>query len=95
MPMAVYEPRWLRCRTPEGEVKALAFTLDRTHPSHTGAIADDQMLNILRCAKGRYGTTLEYLIETHRGLQAAGIHDAEVARLVQLARREGLSASAA
>lgn len=35
MVTAVYDPRWLTCHTP-GPVKALAFTLSRKSPSHTG-----------------------------------------------------------
>ena len=35
MPIPVYEPRWLLCHTPDGPVRALAFTLARSSPSHT------------------------------------------------------------
>lgn len=90
MPMAVYQPRWLRCATPGGNVEALAFTLDRRHPSHTGELDDSTMVNILRHARGRYGSTLDYLVQTHHGLAAAGIEDREVARLVALAHGAGL-----
>lgn len=90
MPMPVYEPRWLRCSTDAGEVHALAFTLDRRHPSHTGVLDDPTMLNILRHARGRYGSTLDYLVQTHLGLVSVGIEDREVARLVALARGAGL-----
>jgi cation transport protein ChaC len=41
MPNAVYDPRWLPCRTPHGAVKALAFTLSRQSPHHTGELAPD------------------------------------------------------
>ena len=36
MPNAVYDARWLPCRTPQGTVQALGFTLDRRSPSFTG-----------------------------------------------------------
>ena len=29
MPNGIYDPKWLPCRTPQGVVRALAFTLDR------------------------------------------------------------------
>src|SRR5690606_4852504 len=35
MPNPVYDPKWLRVRTPQGEVSALAFTLLRRSPSYT------------------------------------------------------------
>src|SRR5574337_481698 len=35
MVLGVYDPRWLACQTPQGPVRALAFTLSRNSPSHT------------------------------------------------------------
>lgn len=86
MPTGVYDPRWLPCRTPAGTVRALAFTLDRTSPAHTGELADNELLEILRHARGRYGSTLEYLLETAASLRARGIRDREIERLERLAR---------
>lgn len=37
MPNAVYDPRWLPCRTPHGAVKALAFTRSRAKARITPA----------------------------------------------------------
>lgn len=90
MPTGVYDPRWLPCRTPDGPVRALGFTLSRRSPNYTGPIADAAMLAILREARGRYGRTLDYLLETARCLAGCGIRDREIERLVQLARRHGL-----
>jgi cation transport protein ChaC len=87
MPTGVYDPKWLACRTPHGPVRALAFTLSRSSPNHTGALPDDEMLAILREARGRYGSTLEYLLETAESLRRCGIRDREIERLVQLAAR--------
>jgi cation transport protein ChaC len=49
------------------------------------------LLDILRKARGRFGTTLEYLSETACALQACGIHDREITRLMNVARRAGLA----
>ena len=87
MPTGVYDPRWLACRTAPGEVQALAFTLSRRSPQHTGRLADAQLLDILRHARGRYGSTLEYLLETARALRSRGVRDREVERMVELASR--------
>lgn len=92
MPTGVYDPKWLSCRTTQGRVNALAFTLSRSSPAHTGPIPDAQMLEILRCAIGRYGSTLEYLLETANSLRGCGIRDADIERLVGLARRHALTA---
>jgi cation transport protein ChaC len=92
MPTGVYDPKWLSCRTALGSVNALAFTLSRSSPAHTGAIADAQMVEILRHATGRYGSTLEYLLETANSLRSCGIRDTDIERLVELARRHALTA---
>jgi cation transport protein ChaC len=63
----------------------LAFTLHRSSPGHTGRLGDSQMQQILAHARGRYGTTLEYLRETALELRRRGIRDREVERLMRLA----------
>lgn len=90
MPIPVYDPRWLLARTPQGTVPALAFTLSRHSPSWTGPIGDEQMVDILRHARGRYGSTLDYLLQTAHALRAHGVHDREIERLVRLAGHHGL-----
>ncbi|MDP1693592.1 MAG: gamma-glutamylcyclotransferase [Burkholderiaceae bacterium] len=91
MPTGVYDPRWLACHTAHGPVQAMAFTLSRRSPQHTGRLPDGQLLDILRHARGRYGSTLEYLLETARALQDRGVRDREIERLVALARRHRLA----
>lgn len=90
MPNGVYEPKWLRCETAAGPVRALAFTLSRRSPSWTGEISDAELVHIFRHARGRYGTTLDYLLRTVQGLREHGIHDAELERQVHLATHNGL-----
>jgi len=90
MPTGVYDPRWLACRSPDGPVSALAFTLDRSSPGHTGSLPDERLVDILRSASGRYGSTLDYLVETANSLRNCGIRDREIERLVALARQQGL-----
>ena len=90
MVTGVYDPRFVQARTPQGVVSALTFTLSRRSPQCHERLDDAQMLEILRHARGRFGTTLEYLVETARALRAHGVHDREVERLVRLAARHGL-----
>lgn len=90
MVTGVYTPRWLRCQTPSGPVSALGFTLSRRSPSFTGRLSDADMVHILRHARGRFGTTLDYLVRTEQALRQHGMADAESRRLVQLARSQGL-----
>ena len=91
MPNGVYDPRWLRCQTPGGEVIALGFTLSRRSPNFTGRLDDLELLHILRHANGRYGSTLDYLVRTAEALHHHRMCDRESARLLALARHQGLA----
>jgi cation transport protein ChaC len=91
MPTGVYDPRLLPVRTAQGVVPALAFTLSRRSEACLPRLPDEEMLGILRHARGRYGTTLDYLAETAVALRERGVHDREIERLMALARRHGLA----
>ena len=90
MPTGVYDPKWLPCRTAHGPVNALAFTLSRRSPSYVPRLTDEETVQILRAASGRYGTTLQYLVETAHCLRERGVRDREIERLVRLAREHQL-----
>lgn len=81
----VYDPRWLPCRTAQGTVRALAFTLSRKSPSHTGELSEQEYRRIFQQAQGIYGTTRDYAQATFDELQRLGIHDQALARLLTLA----------
>ena len=91
MPTGVYDPRWLPCRTAQGPITALGFTLSRRSPNFTGRLSDAELLQVLRQASGRYGTTLDYMLHTAQALRARGMLDRELARLEALARAAGLA----
>ena len=91
MPTGVYDPRLVPTRTPQGPVRALTFTLSRRSPACLPPLDDATLLDILRTARGRYGTTLEYLVETAGALHACGIQDREITRLMHVAQRAGLA----
>ncbi|HZF80503.1 MAG TPA: gamma-glutamylcyclotransferase [Rubrivivax sp.] len=91
MPTGAYDPRWVACQTARGPVQALAFTLSRSSPSYTGRLTEAQLVDVLSRACGRYGSTLDYVSETARSLQACGIRDRGVMALMALARRHGLA----
>jgi glutathione-specific gamma-glutamylcyclotransferase len=88
MPLATYDPKWIVCQTNHGPVKALAFTLSRKSPSHTGLLTEAEYRRIFAEAQGRYGTTLDYAHRTHEELRRHNIRDRALERLLQLARSE-------
>ena len=87
MVTAVYDPRWLVCETPQGPVKALAFTLSRKSPSHTGELTEEEYRAILNHAEGIYGTTLDYAHRTLEELKRHDIRDRRLERLLKLIQR--------
>ena len=86
MVTGVYDPRWLTCHTPDGPVQALAFTLSRHSPNHTGELPDHEVRRIFEQAAGRYGTTRDYAHSTYEELKSHGIHDRALGRLIALTR---------
>ena len=87
MPNAVYDPKWLRCQTVHnGEktfVNALAFTLSKSSPDHTGVLPHAEFQKIFAEASGRYGTTRDYAQQTYDGLKKVGIHDRALGDLLR------------
>lgn len=88
MPNGVYDPKWLRCRTVHrsqpSDVRALAFTLSRRSPSHTGLLSEQTYKQIFSDACGRYGTTRDYAQSTYDKLREIGIHDRTLGKLLAL-----------
>jgi cation transport protein ChaC len=88
MALAVYDPRWLVAHTPQGPVRALAFTLSRHSPSHTGELSEEEYRTIFAEAAGKYGTTHDYAHRTLEELKRHDIRDRNLERLLKLIRRE-------
>jgi glutathione-specific gamma-glutamylcyclotransferase len=87
MTMAVYDPRWLACHTSHGPVTALAFTLSRKSPSHTGVLTEEDYRLIFSQSSGIYGTTLDYAHRTLEELRRHNIRDRGLERLLKLTQR--------
>ena len=88
MKKTVYDPRWLSCQTTQGPVSALAFTLSRRSPSHTGVLEPEQYRRIFMEASGIYGTTYEYAHRTLEELRRHDIHDKGLEKLLKLIERD-------
>jgi len=86
MTLAVYDPRWLTADTPQGRVRALAFTLSRKSPSHTGELSEAEYRAIFAAATGIYGTTLDYAHRTLEELRRHDIRDRNLEKLLRLIR---------
>lgn len=76
MAMGSYRPSWLPCALANGQrVAALSFVMRRDAPAYAGKLPDAVVQTVLGCARGRYGTTLEYVSRTVKALRDHGIPD--------------------
>ena len=79
----VYDMRLLPVRTGYGIRRVYAFTVRRDHPDYAGRLSPDETARIIAGAVGRRGACRDYLADTERHLQALGIADAPLSRLVE------------
>src|SRR5690606_14503062 len=83
MPSGDYLPRWLRCTTTQGDVRALCFIMDRSSPGYAGHLSREEVLAAIRRSTGRYGHCTEYVASTARALREHGIADRRLEQIVQ------------
>ena len=81
MVTGAYKPTWVKARTDEGTVHAIAFVADRLRDSYATGLSEDDVVRILGSGAGFFGTCGEYLAQTMTGLAARGIRDAGLQRL--------------
>ena len=67
------------------QVRALAYTVERAHPSYAGRLDLARQASIIRGARGTSGDNLDYLFNTVRLLAALGIREPDIERLSGLA----------
>lgn len=84
MSTGAYLPRWLKCSTDQGDVKALVFVMNRANPAYISALPEEELVAIVRRATGRYGACIDYVVETARALRGAGIRDSRLESIAAL-----------
>ncbi len=86
MPSGAYIPRWLKCRTEQGAISALAFTMNRNTDAYVRGLPIDRLISIVRNAHGSYGPCIEYVLETAQALKQSNIQDQRLQTLVRALR---------
>jgi cation transport protein ChaC len=66
------------------EVMALAFLVERAHPSYAGALPLARQMQLIRGAAGQAGSNIDYLVSTLAHLGELGIRERELERLLGL-----------
>ncbi len=87
MVTAIYQARWVRCQTAQGDVRAMTFTLPKESERYCCELSPAQYHDIFRHANGRFGSTLEYAQQTEASLRALGIIDRQLQRVLRHAPR--------
>lgn len=65
------------------ELEALCYIADRAHPQYAGRLSLEAQARLVRSAVGRAGANVDYVLNTARHLEEAGIHDVELMALAQ------------
>ena len=84
----VYREAQVLARLEDGSgrhVQAVAFVVERRHPSYAGRLPLAVQVRLIRAARGVSGCNLTYLVSTVRHLQRLGVRERELERLLALA----------
>ena len=81
MVTAAYTPRWVTAATPDGPVRAITFTIDRTQRNYAGRLTEDETARVLAHARGQLGSCADYFRSTFEHLVEPGIRDRGLAAL--------------
>jgi cation transport protein ChaC len=83
MSLGSYRPRWLDCHAGGDRFPVLAFIVNRACSGYAGKLPLDAMVHSLATARGKFGSSAEYLFQTQATLESHGIRDARVKRLAE------------
>lgn len=83
-----YVPTWVRTTTEEGDVYAIAFTINREHERYAEKMSDEKAAEVIARAAGRIGPCRDYLLNTVEHLDQLGIHDRAMKRLAERVKRQ-------
>ena len=83
----VYIPRWLTVKTGEGPVLGAGFVVDRSHLQYAGRLGLEETVDLVLQGHGQGGACAEYLANTVHHLDALGLADASLRRLLRAVER--------
>ena len=86
MSLGSYPPRWLEGHAGPDRFPVLAFIANRHCSGYAGRLPLDEMVQSLATARGKFGSSAEYLFQTQAALESHGIRDERVRRLAERVR---------
>jgi len=84
MVTGAYDPQWVKVRSDQGMIHAIAFLINRRHPRYAGLLPEDQVVETVARASGVIGPCADYLFNTVEHLEKLGIHDRALRQLRNL-----------
>ena len=79
----VYVPAWVRVETEHDIFHAATFVVDSAHEQYAGRLGEAEVAAIVARGRGNTGTNSEYLANTVRHLEALGLGDRALRRLLR------------
>ena len=83
MSLRSYHPRWLELHAGAERIPVLTFIVNRACSGYAGRLPVEAMVRSIATARGKYGSSAEYLFQTQATLESHGILDAGVKRLAE------------
>ncbi|CAM4296001.1 gamma-glutamylcyclotransferase [Kerstersia similis] len=83
MSTGCYQPSWLRCSSDTGDIRALSFVMNRSHPGYITGLSQEEQIAIILGASGSCGPCSDYVLETAKALRQANILDEQLDRLAR------------
>ncbi len=83
MSLGSYQPRWIDCHAGAERFPVLTFIVNRACSGYAGRLPLDAMVQAIATARGKIGSSAEYLFQTQATLESHGILDARVKRLAE------------
>jgi cation transport protein ChaC len=80
MMSGAYIPKWLDAKSVNRSIRALTFVANRASEHYAGQLSEDEVMCRIATASGIWGSNLDYIQRTQEGLEAHGIHDANLSR---------------
>ena len=87
MVTGVYKPSWRRVATDAGPVSALSFVVDPDHQQYAGRLSHEEVVGLIVQGRGLRGPCREYLANTVHHLDALGLKDGYLTRLMKEVNR--------
>lgn len=93
MVVGSYIPRWVKVFDGTQEIEAIAFAVNRLHPSYASNVDLETTVESIATARGRLGPCSDYLMQTVDGLMSSGIRDRQllILRDLVVARQQSLA----